>query len=147
MENKHDLAAGCVDCPPCYDLVQDAVNHLRVLLRNLSTIIDNIGDNPRYVDDEAFERCLSEVNDSVNQLLEDARNALGATSILVIIVKRNLIPSTVLQVATTRPEDNSRPCARLSSPSRKPARASTLTSFPANHQPSRQRMTYQPLSS
>ena len=83
MENKHDLAAGCVDCPPCYDLVQDAVNHLRVLLRNLSTIIDNIGDNPRYVDDEAFERRLSEVNDSVNQLLEDARNALGATSILV----------------------------------------------------------------
>ena len=68
------------DCPACYDLVQDAVRELRDLLANLTRMIDNIGDDPESIDDADFRSKLRAVNDSVNQLLEDARNAVGESA-------------------------------------------------------------------
>ena len=69
------------DCPACYDLVQDAVRELRDLLANLTRMIDNIGDDPESIDDADFRSKLRAVNDSVNQLLEDARNAVGESTL------------------------------------------------------------------
>ena len=37
-ENKYDRHQGCIDCPHCYNLVQDAVNEHRAKLEDLKTV-------------------------------------------------------------------------------------------------------------
>ena len=40
-------------------------------------MLENIGDNPQAINDTDFRRKLNEVADSVDQLLEDAKQASG----------------------------------------------------------------------
>lgn len=77
MENKYNITAGCLDCPACYNLVQERVTIHRHKLNELRILIKNIGDNPQAVNDTDFRRRMSAVNDTVNELLRDARNAIG----------------------------------------------------------------------
>ncbi|XP_060569790.1 laminin subunit gamma-1-like, partial [Ruditapes philippinarum] len=77
MENKYNITAGCIDCPPCYSLVQERVNIHRGKLRELNNLILNIGNDPTAFNDTQFLTQLTQVNDSVNVLLDEAR---GATS-------------------------------------------------------------------
>jgi len=65
------------DCPPCYSLVQERVNIHRGKLRELNNIILNIGNDPTAFNDTQFLVQLTQVNDSVNILLNEAK---GATS-------------------------------------------------------------------
>ena len=65
------------DCPPCYDLVLEKVNIHREKLKDLRVIIENVASNPGSFNDTDFLKRMSEVNDSVNVLLNDARNAVG----------------------------------------------------------------------
>ncbi|ESP04836.1 hypothetical protein LOTGIDRAFT_211656 [Lottia gigantea] len=74
-ENKFNISAGCIDCPPCYDLVQERVNIHRGKLRDLSNLINNIEANPGLFNDTEFINHLKTVNKSVNVLLNDARGA------------------------------------------------------------------------
>ena len=76
MENKQNITAGCIDCPPCYDLVQDHVNILRRQIKELQDIITNIGDNPQAINDTDFRAKMSAVNESVFHLWTDARNKI-----------------------------------------------------------------------
>ncbi|RUS88463.1 hypothetical protein EGW08_003800, partial [Elysia chlorotica] len=69
MENKQDLAAAC------YNLVQRQVNSHRAKLRDLTDLIEKTNDNPSLFNDTNFVNQLQAVNQSVNDLLEDARGA------------------------------------------------------------------------
>ncbi|XP_041371142.1 laminin subunit gamma-1-like [Gigantopelta aegis] len=75
MENKFNITAGCIDCPRCYDLVQEQVNIHRTKLRELTNLINNIGNNPSLFNDTEFISYMKAVNTSVNVLLKDARGA------------------------------------------------------------------------
>ncbi|WAR30636.1 LAMC1-like protein [Mya arenaria] len=75
MENKYNITAGCIDCPPCYSLVQERVNVHRGKLRELSNLIINIGNDPTAFNDTKFLNQLTVVNESVNALLDEARGA------------------------------------------------------------------------
>ncbi|UYV66192.1 LAMC3 [Cordylochernes scorpioides] len=74
-ENTYNKQAGCVSCPHCYDLVQDAVNLHRAKLRDLAHLLRTIKENPRTVDDKEFEVKLEEIMRKVDELLEDAKDA------------------------------------------------------------------------
>jgi len=76
-ENKFNRQAGCVDCPPCYNLVQDAVDKHRVKLNEMEKILEEIANTPTVTDDLDFERKLSQVQDRVDQLWKDAKSAIG----------------------------------------------------------------------
>nr|CAG4638917.1 EOG090X005Q [Daphnia magna] len=76
-ENKHDREAGCKDCPPCYNLVQEAVDEHRAKLTDLATILERIISNPTIIADLDFDRKLAEVQDRVDQLWVDAKLQSG----------------------------------------------------------------------
>ena len=81
-ENKHDREAGCVDCPACYNLVQDAVDEHRGKLVSLSDLLERIVNNPTIISDVDFDVKLAEVQQRVDQLYADAkRNSGGDKSI------------------------------------------------------------------
>ena len=63
------------DCPQCYDLVQEQVNIHRGKLRDLTSLVNNIGNNPSLFNDSEFLSVLGQVNNSVNILLDEARGA------------------------------------------------------------------------
>ncbi|XP_059157945.1 laminin subunit gamma-1-like [Physella acuta] len=74
MENKYDISAGCLDCPQCYNLVQDEVNRHRGKLRDLAILINKTTNNPSLFNDSQFVAYLTSVNSSINVLLRDARS-------------------------------------------------------------------------
>lgn len=76
-ENKHDREAGCKDCPPCYNLVQEAVDQHRAKMADLATILQRIISNPTIIADLDFDRKLAEVQDRVDQLWVDAKMQSG----------------------------------------------------------------------
>lgn len=75
-ENKFDRHKGCVDCPACYNLVQDAANDHRAKLKNLSQTLDDIARTP-VTNDEEFESKLQAVQEKVDILLADAKSSAG----------------------------------------------------------------------
>lgn len=82
-ENKHDKKAGCIDCPVCYNLVQDAADDLRKKLADLEDLLMEIEKNPSTVSDPNFDKQLEEVMYRVEQLLREANAAQGADGSLV----------------------------------------------------------------
>ncbi|XP_030385859.1 laminin subunit gamma-1-like [Scaptodrosophila lebanonensis] len=75
-ENKYDRHHGCVNCPDCYNLVQDAANLHRAKLANLSSTLDEIARTPVTNDDE-FEGKLKAVQEKVAILAHDAKSGAG----------------------------------------------------------------------
>ncbi|XP_014218984.1 laminin subunit gamma-1 isoform X2 [Copidosoma floridanum] len=77
-ENKHNRQYGCLDCPACYNLVQDAVNEHRGRLAELEDTLRKIKSNPTVINEEGFKQKLREVQERVNELLELAKSATGS---------------------------------------------------------------------
>lgn len=75
MENKYDLEAGCLDCPECYNLVQDSVNAHRIKLRDLSNTIQATESDPDLFNNTAFRHHLKNVSREIDTLLREARDA------------------------------------------------------------------------
>lgn len=75
-ENKYDRHLGCIDCPDCYNLVQDAANDHRAKLKNLSSTLDEIARTP-VTNDGEFEAKLKTVQEKVDILLTDAKYGAG----------------------------------------------------------------------
>lgn len=75
-ENKYDRQRGCVDCPACYNLVQDAARNHTSKLERLREILDEIERNPTVIDDTEFETELSLIQENVKDLNEKAKNKL-----------------------------------------------------------------------
>ncbi|XP_046998702.1 laminin subunit gamma-1 isoform X2 [Schistocerca americana] len=76
-ENKYDRQRGCIDCPACYNLVQDAANVHRAKLYKLKKVLDDIASNPTVISDDNFERRLKEVEEAVGHLWTRAKQAVG----------------------------------------------------------------------
>lgn len=76
-ENKYDRQRGCVDCPACYNLVQDTVATHRENLRKLENVLKEINNSPTVINDEKFEQKLKEVQSYVNDLEKNAKLATG----------------------------------------------------------------------
>ncbi|KAL1130902.1 hypothetical protein AAG570_012143, partial [Ranatra chinensis] len=76
-ENKYDRQHGCIDCPACYSLVQDAVQSHRNNLDGLDTLLKNLLANPTVIDSAEFDEKLKQVQDRVQQLSQDALRAAG----------------------------------------------------------------------
>ncbi|KAH9498965.1 Laminin subunit gamma-1 [Bulinus truncatus] len=73
MENKYDISAGCLDCPQCYNLVQQQVSIHRANLRDLKLVIEQTSNNPSLFNDSNFYTYLSGVNSSITAILQEAR--------------------------------------------------------------------------
>ncbi|XP_067121237.1 laminin subunit gamma-1 [Centruroides vittatus] len=82
-ENKYNKEAECIDCPACYNLVQDAANEHRAKLAKLAELLEEIEKNPQVIDDVNFENKLAEIEQRVKELLEEAQNAAGVDGNLV----------------------------------------------------------------
>lgn len=80
-ENKYDRNQGCLDCPPCYNLVQEAVNEHRQELYSFKTILQEISENPTVIEDAEFEARLKALNEKVDIVLEDAKASSGGNDI------------------------------------------------------------------
>lgn len=76
-ENKYDRHQGCLDCPDCYNLVQDAANEHRRKLNGLTEILQAIASNPTVIDDIEFESKLKSVQEKIDILAEDAKSGAG----------------------------------------------------------------------
>ena len=74
-DSSDDSLSPLTDCPQCYNLVQEQVNIHRGKLRDLTALINNIGNNPSLFNDSEFLSVLGQVNNSVNVLLDEARGA------------------------------------------------------------------------
>ncbi|XP_014222768.1 laminin subunit gamma-1 isoform X2 [Trichogramma pretiosum] len=72
-ENKHNRQYGCIDCPPCYDLVQEAVNEHRYRLGELDDTLRKIKSNPTVINEEGFKQKLQAVQQRVRDLVESAK--------------------------------------------------------------------------
>lgn len=72
-ENKFNREAGCIDCPPCYGLIQESVNTHRSKLNQLKGLLEEIENNRSEVEDKSFENSLQELISRANKLLDEAR--------------------------------------------------------------------------
>uniref|UniRef100_A0A2A4JWY1 Laminin subunit gamma-1 n=1 Tax=Heliothis virescens TaxID=7102 RepID=A0A2A4JWY1_HELVI len=79
MENKKRRAdgQGCEDCPPCYNLVLDAVNQHRRELKELDDILAKISKSPTVVENADFDNELQTVRSEIERLSQEAQAELG----------------------------------------------------------------------
>ena len=66
-----------MDCPACYNLVQDAADSHREKLANLNKTLQDIYSRPTVVDDGGFLKKLNDVQEKINILADDARAGAG----------------------------------------------------------------------
>ncbi|XP_014366432.2 laminin subunit gamma-1 [Papilio machaon] len=80
MENKKRRAdgQGCEDCPPCYNLVLDAVNDHRRKLKELDEILAKISKAPTVVENADFDQELQRVRGDIERLVQEAQAELGS---------------------------------------------------------------------
>lgn len=76
-ENKYDRQRGCIDCPDCYNLVQEQAHIHLEKLEHLRKILDEIERNPTVIDDSKFEQRLMQLQGEVAAHYEIAKNATG----------------------------------------------------------------------
>lgn len=76
-ENKYDRKRGCVNCPACYNLVQDEANKHLAKLQEFEKKLNEINTSAVVISDEEFEDKLKEVQFAVKELLNQARVATG----------------------------------------------------------------------
>lgn len=78
-ENKHNRNQGCLDCPQCYNLVQEAANEHRQKLSSFSSVLQEISDNPTVIEDHEFESKLKALSEKVTIVFEDAKANSGGS--------------------------------------------------------------------
>lgn len=76
-ENTFDRHQGCIDCPHCYDLVQDAADDHRAKLRKLKDTLQEIASKPTVIDDDEFEHKLKSILEKIDILSDDAKAGAG----------------------------------------------------------------------
>lgn len=76
-ENKYDRHQGCLNCPFCYNLVQEAADSHREKLQNLNKVLQEIASKPTVIDDDEFEFKLKAVQEKIDILTEDAKSGAG----------------------------------------------------------------------
>lgn len=83
-ENKFDRHSGCLDCPSCYNLVQDAADDHREKLQNLSSVLAEIASKPTVIDDSEFDSKLRVVQEKIDILAVDVRHGAGGDDLTLL---------------------------------------------------------------
>lgn len=81
-ENKYDRRKGCVDCPQCYNLVQNEVRSHNDKLNKLHDILNKIEHQPTVITDEDFPEKLKEVEQDIDDLFKKVKNITGENNLL-----------------------------------------------------------------
>ncbi|KAJ8915766.1 hypothetical protein NQ315_004578 [Exocentrus adspersus] len=81
-ENKYDRQRGCIDCPDCYNLVQNAARSHNNKLNRLNEILDEIERHPTVISDDKFPEELSKVTGDIEDFYQIVKNATGEYSIV-----------------------------------------------------------------
>lgn len=76
-ENKYDRHQGCLDCPHCYNLVQEAADEHRQKLSDIKKTLKEIQLKPTVIDDDEFEFKLRTVQEKIAILTDDAKSGAG----------------------------------------------------------------------
>lgn len=66
-----------MDCPHCYNLVQDAANEHRQKLSDIKKTLKEIQLKPTVIDDDEFEYKLKTVQEKIDILTDDAKSGAG----------------------------------------------------------------------
>ncbi|KAL3276258.1 hypothetical protein HHI36_020973 [Cryptolaemus montrouzieri] len=81
-ENKYDRQRGCLPCPDCYNLVQDAARSHNKKLAKLKVDLEEIEHRPTVIKDEEFPEELKNLQESINEFHEKVVAATGEDSII-----------------------------------------------------------------
>ncbi|XP_044268909.1 laminin subunit gamma-1 isoform X1 [Tribolium madens] len=81
-ENKYDRQRGCIDCPECYNLVQDASKEHQEKLAKLNDILDEVERRPTVIDDDEFPSELDKLQTNIDAFHEKVKKATGENSII-----------------------------------------------------------------
>ncbi|KAJ8928497.1 hypothetical protein NQ314_018944, partial [Rhamnusium bicolor] len=81
-ENKYDRHRGCIDCPDCYNLVQNAARSHNHKLNRLSEILDEIERQPTVITDDEFPKELTKLEENIEDFYEKVKNVTGENSII-----------------------------------------------------------------
>ncbi|CAG9761693.1 unnamed protein product [Ceutorhynchus assimilis] len=81
-ENKYDRHRGCVDCPDCYNLVQNASRAHNLKLDKLDDILNEVERRPTVIADEEFPIELSKLQDDIDEFYDKVKTATGEDSII-----------------------------------------------------------------
>nr|CAG4643691.1 EOG090X005Q [Lepidurus arcticus] len=111
-ENTHQREAGCVACPPCYSLVQVAVNEHRAKLGDLSSLLQKIVSNPTLIADVDFDQKLAEVQDRVDRLWVDAKLQSGGDRSVAVQLDELRNQIAVIRVLADEIATRTRDCER-----------------------------------
>lgn len=76
-ENKYDRQRGCIDCPDCYKLVQNAVKIHNDKLDKMENILDEIENQPTVISDEEFPDNLRKTQKDISELYSNITEIMG----------------------------------------------------------------------
>jgi len=81
-ENKFDRQRGCIDCPDCYNLVQNAARAHNEKLEKLKDELEEIENRPTVINDEEFPGELKNLQESIKEFHSKVVEATGENSII-----------------------------------------------------------------
>lgn len=76
-ENKYDRQRGCINCPDCYNLVQNAYRTHNNKLERLNKILDEIERRPTVISGDDFPEELAKLGEDIDVFHEKVHNATG----------------------------------------------------------------------
>ncbi|CAG9764671.1 unnamed protein product [Ceutorhynchus assimilis] len=85
-ENKYDRQRGCVDCPDCYNLVQDASRSHSMKLDRLSEILNEVEHQPTVIDDDEFPEELEKLENEIDDFYDKINTVTGDNSVFEQII-------------------------------------------------------------
>ncbi|GLV33913.1 Laminin B2 [Carabus blaptoides fortunei] len=77
-ENKFDRKRGCIDCPACYNLVQEEANRHLAKLQEFERKLNELNSSAIVISDHEFDEKLKQVQRAVEDLVKNARLATGS---------------------------------------------------------------------
>ncbi|VDP07330.1 unnamed protein product [Soboliphyme baturini] len=75
-ENMYNLQAGCIECPPCYKLIQKHAHEHRAELKRLRSLLNELVENPLVVNDTNFDSKLKFLKELMVRLEADVKEKL-----------------------------------------------------------------------
>ncbi|GBM42739.1 hypothetical protein AVEN_180425-1, partial [Araneus ventricosus] len=64
-----------LDCPPCYSLLEEAIDRYKDKLTELAQLMEELKNHPETVEDFDFQRKLREADRKIGNLLDEAKRA------------------------------------------------------------------------
>ncbi|GFT98444.1 laminin subunit gamma-1 [Nephila pilipes] len=82
-DNKFSRGTVCKDCPPCYSLLEEAIDRYKDKLTELAELMEELKNHPETVEDFDFKRKLREAQRKIDSLLDEAKRAAIADASLI----------------------------------------------------------------